>query len=306
MNRLSGRRGFTLVELLVVIAIIGILIALLLPAVQAAREAARRAQCTNHMKQIGLAVHNYHDTFKSVPSGFVVRGNQPAFGWGTLILPFIEQQPLFDQLAPTTRTVADVAATDPALLQTIISEYRCPSDTTADLTDRGGPPNGYPMEIGTSNYVASFGWGGANFDDGRGLVARNSSFKFRDILDGTSNTVAASEREESKRASVWAGIMFVKVNQATRPAGALAIGFVASQKINHPSPNRRAGASSKHPGGATFLLCDGAVRFVSETVDFDTAGVGATASPTAAEVTNMGTYQHLCMRDDGQPIGSDW
>jgi prepilin-type N-terminal cleavage/methylation domain-containing protein len=315
MNRFSGQRGFTLVELLVVIAIIGILIALLLPAVQAAREAARRAQCTNNLKQIGLALHNYHDTFKSMPSAFV-RGTPAkmgAFGWGTLILPFMEQKPLYDQLSPTTRRLGEVGVANPELLETIIDGYRCPSDTTDELNSRGtagGPQWGFQdasgasFPIGTSNYVACAGWGGANPDDNLGLFARNSKFKFRDILDGTSNTFAAAERGEDKRAAVWPGIQFQNPNQGGRGAGGQAIIFIIGNKINDPRPGARWGATSLHPGGANHLLCDGAVRFISETIEHNRDGIDGFADPTPANIANFGTYQHLGMRSDGQPVGA--
>jgi prepilin-type N-terminal cleavage/methylation domain-containing protein len=136
----KSRVGFTLVELLVVIAIIGILVALLLPAVQAAREAARRSECTNNLKQIGVALHNYHDTHKMFPPGWIPQTGMPgggsgyAWGWGTAILPFMEQASLPDQIQYGKITIY-AAAGDPAILplmQTPIAPYRCPSDV--------GPP----------------------------------------------------------------------------------------------------------------------------------------------------------------------
>src|SRR5688572_28345613 len=98
-RRQNAHEAFTLVELLVVIAIIGVLVALLLPAVQAAREAARTAQCTNNLKQIGIALHNYHDTLQTLPSGWIMKaGNEAEWGWTTFILPYAEQQPLYEKL----------------------------------------------------------------------------------------------------------------------------------------------------------------------------------------------------------------
>ena len=140
-QRASGphRAGFTLVELLVVIAIIGILIALLLPAVQAAREAARRAQCTNNLKQFGLAVHNYHDTYGSFPMGWMIdtshSGNPSGWGWQVYLMPFMEQGTLFDAMDPNQYSLYEVSNSlnprnDCHILQTEIDSSRCPSDDT--------------------------------------------------------------------------------------------------------------------------------------------------------------------------------
>ncbi len=153
----TRRRGFTLVELLVVIAIIGILVALLLPAIQAAREAARRAQCQNHLKQLALACINYESTKKHFPPGFV---SQPtvveAWAWSTFILPYIEEQGLYDRLNPsetfqepidgnrvTKRNLTDLflGGKDIALLQTPITVFRCASDSTPDLIPVSNPPD---------------------------------------------------------------------------------------------------------------------------------------------------------------------
>jgi prepilin-type N-terminal cleavage/methylation domain-containing protein/prepilin-type processing-associated H-X9-DG protein len=145
-----SRRGFTLVELLVVIAIIGILIALLLPAVQAAREAARRMQCSNNLKQLALGVHNYHDTFKSFPSGYIcpadqahnALGHYPSHvGWGGLILPFVEQKTTSDQLSIGAGIALHENLADPnrlKALQTPLTSFVCPSDTGPALNDYNG------------------------------------------------------------------------------------------------------------------------------------------------------------------------
>src|SRR5690606_1821609 len=131
------RRGFTLIELLVVIAIIAVLIALLLPAVQQAREAARRSQCQNNLKQLGLALHNYHDTYARFPSAVFwtdVDGDGQAdrdeghWAWGAAILPFIEQGNLADRMQPGTLTPTQVHALDPSLLKTPLAVFQCPSD----------------------------------------------------------------------------------------------------------------------------------------------------------------------------------
>ena len=181
MRRDSRRRlGFTLIELLVVIAIIAILIALLLPAVQQAREAARRTQCKNNLKQIGLAMHNYHDVYTTFPPGHmfdttIPGGNANSFqhpemwAWGAFILPFVDQAPLFNQLNVSQRRLTDLLAEGPdvaALIQIPLSVYHCPSDPGGGgLADpaliwnspgvlAGGMSD---FRAGSSNYVANLG-----------------------------------------------------------------------------------------------------------------------------------------------------
>src|SRR5687767_5587375 len=130
--RRRARPAFTLVELLVVIAIIGILIALLLPAVQAARESARRAECINKLKQLALGVHNYHDTHKVFPSEMITSTNNPGWGWGAFILPFIEQDSMYMQLRVGMVTALPPATTlfgSERLLQRPLGAFRCPSDS---------------------------------------------------------------------------------------------------------------------------------------------------------------------------------
>jgi prepilin-type N-terminal cleavage/methylation domain-containing protein len=135
MKPSSPRRGFTLVELLVVIAIIGVLVALLLPAVQAAREAARRMQCGNNLKQLGLAVHNYHDTFLVFPPQMmnVDTNNDRRWGWGAVTLPFIEQKALWEQISSNGGKQIPVASTligGVPLLRSRLAAHLCPSDNT--------------------------------------------------------------------------------------------------------------------------------------------------------------------------------
>ncbi len=214
-----GSSGFTLVELLVVIAIIGILVALLLPAIQAAREAARRTQCNNNLKQIGVALHNYHDTNKVFPAGYINRNptGDPDWGWAVFIMPFMELDPIYQQLdVGKTQLVQFYNATATAqqieLLQTPIKAYRCPSDVTKDLNNlcQFGALTPVPFNIATSNYVASAGGlttptAPSGATDSKGLFYGNSWRSMRDILDGTSSTLAAGERSASHLAAVWAG-----------------------------------------------------------------------------------------------------
>jgi len=165
--------GFTLVELLVVIAIIGVLIGLLLPAVQTAREAARRSSCQNNLKQVGLAILNHESAKKSFPAGYTYyTTNERSWGWATYILPYMERMDLYQSLQPDKRKLSAVyvsgaAQTDIDALQTKISQYRCPSDTSPDLRDKSrfnspttvtslfGPSP--PFAVATANYVGSSG-----------------------------------------------------------------------------------------------------------------------------------------------------
>jgi prepilin-type N-terminal cleavage/methylation domain-containing protein/prepilin-type processing-associated H-X9-DG protein len=255
-------RGFTLVELLVVIAIIGILVAMLLPAVQAAREAARRSQCSNNLKQIALGLHNYHDTYKTFPSGwFDFVGVDPppyeSFGWGALALPFVEQQPLFDSMGITkTRLrhgLADGGGVQPnqqafiALCRTRLEVYMCPSDTgynkpnlthnnrnfnNGDGTAVGG--HATPVNMGLSNYPGVTGHRNVDSSNGNpnnsGIFFHQSGVTIADILDGTSNTCIVGERESLDcRGAVWVG------TRAPRGSGARGISQVVGMsrpKIN--------------------------------------------------------------------------
>ena len=211
--RSSPRRGFTLVELLVVIAIIGILIALLLPAVQAAREAARRSQCTNNMKQVGLALHNYHDSTKSFPPTGVLHGETPTVvphllpyhhTWLIGILPHMEQQPLYDKTdlnLPIWTGGPPVGSPQP-VVSTNVAELHCPSSTELELSQTRNIA--YTNYAGSEGYhwwtSATFGtaWGGfpeftKSSAEMSGLFTITKTRKIRDIKDGTSNTVIVSE-----------------------------------------------------------------------------------------------------------------
>ena len=217
MRRSSGRTriaGFTLVELLVVIAIIGILIALLLPAVQAAREAARRSQCTNNLKQIGLALHNYHDSQKSFPPSGILYGDplNPVphllayhHTWLEAILPGLEQQPLYDMTdrnRPVYSSLAD-PTTPQAIVSTAVAELKCPTSLDVDVA--------ISRNMAHTNYAGSEGyhwWSTANLGppnttwiglgftrlaDLSGLFTINKTRRMRDITDGTSNTIICAE-----------------------------------------------------------------------------------------------------------------
>ena len=213
------KRGFTLIELLVVIAIIAILIALLLPAVQQAREAARRSSCKNNLKQIGLALHNYHDTHRTFPPGWVSQpeaevANHGQWAWGAFILPFMDQAGLYNAIQIDSGLSLAAALSNASVRDALLKPqpaFRCPSDDGKDLTDtnarRLGDNAATPVLRDTprSNYVAANSTMNMGLDDaGTGSVSsgvtangcfyRNSRTRMKDIVDGTSNTILVGER----------------------------------------------------------------------------------------------------------------
>ncbi|MGI6417151.1 MAG: DUF1559 domain-containing protein [Thermoguttaceae bacterium] len=270
------------------IAIIGILIALLLPAVQAAREAARRSQCTNNLKQIGLALHSYHDALRSFASGYVnfpakAMANTTGWGWGALILPYIEQGALYDQLQVTRIPFGGGVHPAPAtpLTQTPLSAYRCPSDMGPDINDKRG-------DHGTSNYSGVFGNGtpagrdpdgtsypnaflqGHDWRAGNGMFFADSAVRIRDLGDGTTNVVAVGERAYG----VAGGLRAPNAYSGAIWAGRHGQGFHAAniRGIRNSDEYCLFGSneytySSQHPGGVNFVLGDGSVRFIAATVD---------------------------------------
>jgi len=320
-NVRARRPGFTLVELLVVIAIIGILVALLLPAIQAAREAARRTQCSNNLKQVAMGLHNYHDTYKFFPPGFVdsnpaynspidVPNNLNGLAWSALILPFIEQAPLHDEVRNDTlgfarhweRDMAGAAAVIPAA-RVGIATYSCPSDTM-------GPLNTKRSSYGKNNYLCNSGNNAAV--DYNGVFWVNSQIAMRDIVDGTASTVMVIERtgtRDNRRqncgevgvapglvncdwsAGLWIGARFIGSQVAWHPGlnstdvdsyGGAGLTYLVNQSNRDWGPSW--GNGSDHPGGLQVALCDGSVRFINESID-------------------MLTYRYLRNRQDGNTIG---
>jgi prepilin-type N-terminal cleavage/methylation domain-containing protein len=321
MVRRISRSGFTLVELLVVIAIIGILVALLLPAVQAAREAARRMSCSNNLKQLTLGCHNYHDTYKTWPMGWPPNAWARAeFAWTTYLLPFVEQSTLFDQLDVNGRRLRDVIGnpTDRQLLFTPLPAF------TPELlpgSNIGAPdyhrvfncdncPAGF--EPSTSNYVGNGGFFDLDPSMGtgypnNGLFYGTNGVRMRDILDGTSTTFAIGERNSRCRSATWIG---VRNPPGPNMWGTYFVRGRVSMKLNDPRPAASdvctEGFASYHPGGALFSFADGAVRFISDTIDYSNGGLSEAQiidQRPAINVSAMGTYQLLGMRDDGQPLG---
>jgi prepilin-type N-terminal cleavage/methylation domain-containing protein len=289
--RLSSS-GFTLVELLVVIAIIGILIALLLPAVQAAREAARRSQCNNKHKQIALAMHNYHDVHKSFPYGWgmeVTGCTHRRDCWYQRILPFIEQKPYSDKYEADKTEYVFYIVKD--IQGVVVDTMMCPSDPSGPAYGGGGTDNGFQ---GNYAVCAGGGTGTTTIDmnvvknDPGGLFGQNSAYGFRDCLDGSSNQLLLSEGIiRGKTGACWGELGGY---WGGAPHGSYA--FSSAEPPNTTVPDRvyscksttwpkapcengNAGglsgrwnfARSYHPGGVIAALADGSVRFVSETVD---------------------------------------
>ncbi|HWL11233.1 MAG TPA: DUF1559 domain-containing protein [Planctomicrobium sp.] len=315
------RRGFTLIELLVVIAIIAILVALLLPAVQQAREAARRSQCKNNLKQVGLALHNYSEVFGALPPGYIAQTTSTTgyWSWGTSILPQTDGASIFNTLQPGPNRVdaSNVA------MHNSISMHRCPSDVGPARNNAEAGRQIGTTPIATGNYVAANNNGfltatkGSTFNaaNGSGVTGptgaffQNSSTKFRDVTDGLSNTVLIGERAWSVSGHQHnaANALAIPIGEADdepylseadtpdaakTPVIGAALGGL-SNKLNPKSASQN-NFSSPHTGGVHFLLGDGAVRFISENVS---ATIGARADATG------NTLGALIAISDGQVIG---
>ena len=310
-------RGFTLIELLVVIAIIAILIALLLPAVQQAREAARRSQCKNNLKQIGLALHNYHDVHNMFPplatftTGQIASTNEAAWGWHAYILPFVDQAPLFNQMGVSDQTleqmIDDANTAQRPLGQTVLSVFLCPSDPVDELNTNRKYDDDQTYTAATASYVANGGCrpnnvqaGGHAGREGWGFLEmpNRRNVKFRDLKDGSSNTIAVGERKNQQCwAACWIGVR--QYNGTGDVAYRQVAAWVDQSPINEAANRCRQSFSSEHEGGAQFLKGDGRVRFISENIDFDRTNRCATNQNAA----NMGTFQRLFHRAENQVVG---
>ncbi len=317
--------GFTLVELLVVIAIIGVLIALLLPAVQQAREAARRMQCTNNLKQIGLALHNHHDTYGAFPAG-AANAEAQNNGYGPsffiYLLPFLEQNSLYDQTDRASSGWNN--ATNRTLYQDLVLDFViCPSNPASELFPAGTAGNraatsaqyvGLTGAVEDSNFTENRNrqccncCGGSNSNGiiaSGGVLVPNEELGMAAVVDGTSNTGIVSE---------WANFVEDSSGTKYRVDSRHYIGMGTDRgwtvdsgtgnyrrafsvttirwPINHndytlPGVHENHGANnglhSAHPGGVNFLLTDGSVRFLPETI-------------------NMTTLKRLVTRDDGEVV----
>lgn len=291
---MKSRSAFTLIELLVVIAIIAVLVAILLPAVQQAREAARRSSCKNNLKQLGLALHNYHDAVSAFPPQFVwdtSSGNNAAWAWGALILPYVEQTSIYDVLTPGQKTLAVTLAQPNAVIvaQSTIPVYRCPSDNTRDLS----PQKVANVSVSRTNYVGVNGDGVRSYNSQGGIFGkRNNSIRMRDILDGMSNTMIIGERASLVSPGNDAYSHWIGVSDGNQDGSGFKGTCEISGSTGYPMNTDaavswmfRSWFSSQHKGGAQFVMADGSVRFVSENID-------------------QVTYKNLSLMADGKSLGA--
>ena len=255
----TRKQGFTLIELLVVMAIIGVLVALLLPAVQQAREAARRTACRNQLRQFGLALHNYHDVHRTLPPGSIIVG--PAFptlsgwGWGAMLLPQLDQGPLYSKVDFGQGTAVGA---NRGVIPVRLGVWRCPSAPQPEQITVPIPGHA-DATIPTGNYAGS-----------EGVLNPLSHVRFADITDGLSQTLFMGERVFNPSigggpevTSAWCGyVSETDVYVANSTPHTLAFAALPINSSTLPGV-----FSSKHVGGAQFTFGDGAVRFLSENID---------------------------------------
>jgi prepilin-type N-terminal cleavage/methylation domain-containing protein len=323
----SHRHGFTLVELLVVIAIIGTLVGLLLPAVQTARESARRSQCTNNMKQVALGLHNFHDAFKALPpsatNSTVDSKGRSSWSWMLFVLPYIEQATLFDAcMNQVTWRMQQPAWMDTPVqsqARAPIPPFLCPTDTVGLLAPEAkvnSAASWLTFTASKANYLANGGalncWGGSvdqQMRASQGAFRKARGVTFKDFPDGLSKTfllgeaggVSAVASDADRMPGIWSGT----TNQNN---GQPEIMRFTMDKLNAGTPNA---FGSFHPGGGNFALADASIRFIDDAIQANPLLWGFDAS-NEASITNYtnqtsnsgrGVYERLSTRADGLSIG---
>jgi prepilin-type N-terminal cleavage/methylation domain-containing protein/prepilin-type processing-associated H-X9-DG protein len=320
----SRQKGFTLIELLVVITIMGMLIGLLLPAVQKVRNVAARLQCTNNLKQIGLAMMNYESTYRTFPAGYLdnmttspvnaIATTNPdpniGWGWGALILPYLEQEPLFKSININSIAMNNTSAAAIAFRKTVIKGFLCtsdatdlntfynfgtvyPSDDTTDLMTitSSGPDGNFILanfELAKSSYAGINGQGElADFDSalGLGMLLRGRGVSIAEVTDGLSNTLFVGERSSKSAKQAVGTLPGVCTWVGALPGGDLdgetpalyILGWTGDPsspaKPNIPEPDgffHPESITSKHSGGVNFLFGDGSVRFITDSINGQT------------------------------------
>ncbi len=309
-------RGFTLIELLVVIAIIAVLIALLLPAVQAAREAARRAQCINNLKQVGIAMHNYHDVAGSLPPG---HRSSVCGTWQTFLLPYLEQHPMYNAYNMMGRYLQPDGTKNPdgnlryggvaqlTVTRSRINALTCPADTAVAVALYSNITNhNYAVNFGsaglfqglqtnynnTLTYATPYPvpWLGAPFSDSdpSNYPSRQRTYNLATIIDGTSNTLMASEVVQGQNGDIrgftwWGDTSTFQTWLAPNsplPDVLQSSGYCAAlyPLISTPNPpctvttgsqGPTTASRSRHPGGVNTLFCDGSVKFMKNTININ-------------------------------------
>jgi prepilin-type N-terminal cleavage/methylation domain-containing protein len=283
--------GFTLVEVLVVVAVIGLLIALMLPAIQMARESARKTQCANNLKQIGLGMHVYMLTHQAFPPGYISTvlpdhdDGGPGWAWSAMILPFLEESALRDQVVLTAPIESEAAQ---KVRLTTLPLFACPSDGTLEsIIDIPEKKSDHVIcQMAASNYVGSAGTVRPTCklcrDRFDGVFGRNRVIKPKELQDGLSKTLAIGERASYwSRPALWGVVPNSKIidNQqpglyAAGPAYVLGTTFhegfniETAEEMDHATMGTFAESfGSRHPGGAYFMFCDAGVRFVWDDAD---------------------------------------
>jgi prepilin-type N-terminal cleavage/methylation domain-containing protein len=304
MRSRKSRTAFTLIELLVVISIIAILIGLLMPAVQKVREAAARVQCSNNLRQIGIALHSYHDAVGSLPPGYADRNTDknsdatfdvgPGWGWAAFTLPYLEQTPVYNQIN-FSQTIGKTP-----ICQTVMPIFLCPSDQLLPTFT----VNGTNVVVAQSNYVACNGTLETSPHPGNntGVFRRNSHTRFAEVTDGLTSTIFVGERSTNHSLSTWAGAVpggLVPALMAPGPAPndpfsqaetAQALVLAHGNRTHVPSADAPIWDAdtfySRHFQGGNFLFGDGSVHYLTSAIN----GI---------------TFENMCSMSDGNPLG-DW